>query len=160
MEKNIIYPLFVLYSCATINTKFEEEEINLPKICSDVNSFEWYDKRNLEVLSSSEYKEKHYVVLLDDKITYTMSSKIGDISTTFYPLEERIRLHGNSIVRGEWSKESISRGDHNYTKEVGFFIERIEDELDSTYQDLKDCISKYKEINYTKNIEKEISRKY
>jgi len=144
MKQNIIYPLLVLYSCATINTKLEEEEINLPKICSDVNN------EQIEVQSSSEYKEKHYVVLLDDKITYTISSKIGDISTTFYPLEERIRLHGNSIVRGEWYKESIVKGDHNYTKEVGFFIERIEDELDSTHQDLKDCILKYKENNYTK----------
>ena len=144
MKKNIIYPLLVLYSCATINTKLEEEGIIIPKICSDVNN------EQIEVVSSPEYNEKHYVVLLDDKITYTMSSKIGDISTTFYPLEERIRLHGNSIVRGEWSKESISKGDHNYTKEVGFFIERIEDELDSTHQDLKDCILKYKEINYTK----------
>ena len=137
MKQNIIYPLLVLYSCATINTKLEEEEINVPRICSDVNN------EQIEVVSSPEYKEKHYVVLLDDKITYTMSSKIGDISTTFYPLEERIRLHGNSIVRGDWSKESISKVDYNYTKEVRFFIERIEDELDSTHKSLKDCISDY-----------------
>jgi hypothetical protein len=139
MKKKIIYPLLVLYSCATLNTKLEEEKVNIPKICSNV-----YNQK-IEVVSSPEYKEKHYIVLLDNKITYTMSSKIGDISTTFYPLEERIRLHGKSIVRGYWSKESIGKEDYNYKKELEFFIERIEDELDSTHQDLKECILKYKE---------------
>jgi hypothetical protein len=122
MKKKIIYPLLVLYSCATLNTKLEEEKVNIPKICSNV-----YNEK-IEVVSYPEYKEKHYIVLLDNKITYTMSSKIGDISTTFYPLEERIRLHGTSIVRGDWSKESIDKKDYNYKKELEFFIERIEDE--------------------------------
>ena len=144
MKKAVISLLLTLYSCSSITMGIKQEETKQIeqkiRICPELQN------QKIELDQSIGQRDKYYLILSDDKITYTMPSKIGDISTSFYPLEKRIELHGTSIVRGKWSKWNFNKENHNYQKEVDFFLERIEDELDSTHKSLKDCIS-----NYNKN---------
>jgi|TARA_B100000959_G_C14800971_1_gene549718 hypothetical protein len=144
MKKAVISLLLTLYSCSSITIGIKQEETKQIeqkiRICPELQN------QKIELDQSIGQRDKYYLILSDDKITYTMPSKIGDISTSFYPLEKRIELHGTSIVRGKWSKWNFNKENHNYQKEVDFFLERIEDELDSTHKSLKDCIS-----NYNKN---------
>ena len=141
MKKAVISLLLTLYSCSSITIGIKQEEIkhieqNI-RICPELQN------QKIELDKSIGQRDKYYLILSDYKITYTMPSKIGDISTSFYPLEKRIELHGTSIVRGKWSKWNFNKENHNYQKEVDFFLEMIEDELDSTHKSLKDCISDY-----------------
>ena len=144
MKKAVISLLLTLYSCSSITVGIKQEETKQIeqkiRICPELQN------QKIELDKSIGQRDKYYLILSDDKITYTMPSKIGDISTSFYPLEKRIELHGTSIVRGKWSKWNFNKENHNYQKEVDFFLEMIEDELDSTHKSLKDCIS-----NYNKN---------
>ena len=141
MKKAVISLLLTLYSCSSITIGIKQEETKQIeqkiRICPELQN------QKIELDQSIGQRDKYYLILSDDKITYTMPSKIGDISTSFYPLEKRIELHGNSIVRGKWSKWNFNKENHNYQKEVNFFLEMIEDELDSTHKSLKDCISDY-----------------
>ena len=141
MKKAVISLLLTLYSCSSITIGIKQEETKQIeqkiRICPELQN------QKIELDQSIGQRDKYYLILSDDKITYTMPSKIGDISTSFYPLEKRIELHGTSIVRGKWSKWNFNKENHNYQKEVDFFLEMIEDELDSTHKSLKDCISDY-----------------
>ena len=141
MKKAVISLLLTLYSCSSITMGIKQEETKQIeqkiRICPELQN------QKIELDQSIGQRDKYYLILSDDKITYTMPSKIGDISTSFYPLEKRIELHGTSIVRGKWSKWNFNKENHNYQKEVDFFLEMIEDELDSTHKSLKDCISDY-----------------